>query len=199
MRRGAFTISFSGSGSPTGKVDEGDPFGVRGTSADGLHVVQMRADGMTFSRLPPYVDWASLSAAARPFVERYLSTLAPAAIERAALRYINHFRLPYPSRLDEYFTAVPQLPEALPQHVSNLLLRLTIHDPPRDLSAHVTQGMLDELDPERWGFILDIDAFRTGTMPPEVGPLWETFEELRVFKDEIFFRLITDRTREMHD
>lgn len=196
LRRGSFTITFSGLGSPSGEVDEGEPVGVRGTSADGLHVVQLRGDGMTFSRLPPYEDWRAFRSAARPFVERFLSAVEPASVDRAGLRYINHFKLPYPSKVEEYFRAVPPIPEELPQHVSNLLLRLTIHDPGRDFSAHVTQALLDELDPQRWGFILDIDAFRAGMLPAALNELWETLEELRVFKNRVFFGLITDRAKE---
>jgi hypothetical protein len=130
---------------------------------------QLRRDGLTFSRLPPYPNWSEFSHRAKPFVKVFLALTSPPYVERLGLRYINHFRLPYPTDMSEYFIGLPVVPKALPQFTSNMLARVTIHDPDRDFSAHVTQGLLDDLDPEKMGFILDIDVFRTAEFPPVAG------------------------------
>ena len=198
MRQGSVVFRFSPEGKPESRVEGGEVIGMRGTSEDGLWAVQFRLNGLTFSRLAPYSDWAQFSDRARLFVERFLDIVAPRYVERLALRYVNHFRLPYPGEMEEHFVGLPHIPAALPQFVSNLISRVTVHDPERDFSAHITHSLLDDLDPEKMGFILDIDAFRTSEFSPEVENLWETFDALRVFKNQIFFELITERNAELH-
>lgn len=199
LKRGAAVFRFSAEGSPETEVQDGDVIGFRGTTRDGLWVAQLRRDGLTFSRLPPYAGWSDFSARARPYIERLLEVAAPPTVERLALRYINHFRLPYPTRMEEYFVGLPSFPPPLPQFVSNLLYRATLHDPGRDFTAHVTNAVLDDMDTEKMGYILDIDAFRTTEFLPEARALWETFEGLRVFKNQIFFGLITEQNAELHE
>lgn len=198
IRRGSIHVRIPQVGLAEARSEGGDAFGFRATTQDGLFVVQFRKDGFTFSRLPPYPDWAEFVAPAREYAESFLRTTTPPYVERLALRYINHLRLPYPSELSEYIVGLPQVPETLPQFMSNLLTRFTLHDPRTDFSANVTLGVLDDLDPELIGFILDIDAFRTAEYPPDFGSFMGTFEQLRDFKNAVFFAMITERTVERY-
>ena len=199
MQQRSITFRFPSEGEPEGSAEPGDVIGFRGTSDDGLSVTQFRLDGVTFSLLPPYPNWAEFSERARHFVEEFLEVTQPPYVERLALRYINHFRLPYPIDMKDYFVGLPSVPATLPQFVSNLLSRATIHDPETDFSAHITHSLLDDPDPERMGFLLGIDTFRTAEFPMEEAPFWETFERLKDFKNAIFFELITERNAEFHE
>jgi len=199
MKEGSVTFQFSAEGPAEGQVEGGQAIGFRGATSDGLWVVQYRVNGMTFSRLQPYSDWAEFSERGRHFVDSFIELIAPEYVERLALRYVNHFLLPYPADLQQYFVGLPTIPEALPQFVSNLLSRVTLYDPERDFSAHVTHVLLDDLDTEKTGFILDVDAFRTTEFSPDPAVFWETFEQLRVFKNQIFFDLITEQNAELHE
>ena len=199
LRPGSATIHFPAEGEPEGHIEQGDVFGLRATTQDGLWVAHYRLDGLTFSRLQPYPDWAEFSERGRRYVEALLEVTQPPRVERLALRYINHFRLPHPGTMDEYFLGLPSYPEPLPQFISNLVSRVTLHDPDRDFTAHITHSLLDDLDREKMGFILDIDAFRTAEFPPHIDEFWETFEGLWVFKNQIFFGLITESNAELHE
>ncbi len=199
MKRGAFVVEFSADRPPETRSMEGEPVGVRATSRDEHWVVQLRRDGLTFSRLPPYPNWHEFSSRAKPFLSAFLAVTRPPYVERLALRYINHFRLPYPADMNEYFIGLPVVPDTLPQFTSNMLSRVTIHDPDRDFTAHITQGLLDDLDPEKIAFILDIDVFQTAEFAPVEEKLWETLEDLRGFKNQVFFELITERNAEAHE
>lgn len=199
LRPSSATFRFPAEGEPEGHIERGDVLGFRATTQDGLWVAQYRLDGLTLSRLQPYPDWAEFSERGRSYVGNLLELIQPPRVERVALRYINHFRLPHPGTMDEYFVGLPAYPEPLPQFISNLVSRVTLHDPARDFTAHITHSLLDDLDPEKMGFILDIDAFRTAEFPPHIDELWETFEGLWVFKNEIFFGLITESNAELHE
>jgi len=56
--------------------------------------------------------------------------------------------------------------------MSDLLTRFTIHDLRTDFSANTTLALLDDLDSELIGFMLDIDAYRTTEFAPDLdlGP-----------------------------
>jgi uncharacterized protein (TIGR04255 family) len=199
LRPGSATFRFSLEGGAQGSVEQGDAVGFRATTEDGLWVAQYRLDGLTFSRLHPYPHGDEFYRRGRRYVESLMTVARPTRVDRVALRYINHFRLPHPGSMDEYFVGLPSYPEPIPQFVSNLLTRATVHDPERDFTAHITHSLLDDLDPERMGFILDIDAFRTTEFAPDVAQIGETFEALRVFKNKIFFGLITEANAELHE
>ncbi len=199
VRSGSATFQPSFDGPPEGHVEPEETIGFRGASGDGLWVAQLRLDGLTLSRLAPYSSWPELSQRGRCFAEELLRLTQPSRVDRVALRYINHFRLPHPGQLDDYFHGLPRFPRTVPQFVSSLLLRTTLHDPVRDFTAHVTHSMVDDMDAERMGFILDVDAFRTTDFGTDVDELWETIDDLRVFKNEIFFGLITERNAELYE
>lgn len=174
--------------------------GFRVSSDDETRVVQFKVDGFAFSRLTPYTNWDDVADEARELWERYARAVEPDTVTRIAVRYINHIRLPHPIReIDEYFTSLPRLPEALPQVLSSFLTRVTIFEEEQQFSAHVSHALVDDIDPDRLGVLLDIDAFRQGVLEPDADELWETFESLRAFKNLIFFESITERTAEMFE
>ncbi len=198
IRTGSATFHFSVEEGAQGQIEQSAPIGYRGTSEDGRWVSQFRIDGLTLSRLAPYADWEELSETGLRYSEALLGLARPIRVDRVALRYVNHFRIPHPARLEDYFFGLPSPPPELPQHLTNLLSRVTLHDPSRDFTAHIVHSLAEDLDPERIGFILDIDAFRTADFPTDTNVLWETFRSLRVFKNEIFFGLITETNAELH-
>ena len=193
-------ISFSGGDEPAAETVLHRVQGFRASSEDDLRVIQFKVDGVTFSRLAPYTTWEEVAAEAKILWQAYADVIAPETVTRIAVRYINHIRLPHPIRdIDDYFTSLPRIPDTLPQVFTSFLSRVTIFEEERQFSAHVSHALVDDIDPDRLGVILDIDAFHEGVMDPTTGSLWETFEGLRGFKNLIFFESITERTAEMFE
>ncbi len=197
LKRESLTIQLSPEGSPQSHVED-QVAGVRGTTDDGLWIVQYRQDGMTFSRLAPYCHWEALSEKARPLASTFLRVTEAPHVERLALRYINHFRLPNRDPT-QYFVSLPSFPETLPLGVENFVSRITAREYVEDLSVHVTHARLDDLAPDRAGFILDIDAFAATKVSPDVDQFWGTFDRLRNLKNKVFFNLITERNAELYE
>ena len=48
--------------------------------------------------------------------------------------------------IDDYFTSLPQIPEALPQVFSGFLSRITMFEEQRQFSAHVSHALVDDID-----------------------------------------------------
>jgi uncharacterized protein (TIGR04255 family) len=181
--------------------------GVRRSGPDGFmfkdvnqkRTVQVRADGFTFNWLHPYDTWEALRAEAREHWERYRETFKPEAVSRIALRYINRIELPLPFReFGDYIKTQPVISPELPQALQMFFMRLEIPDAGRGFLGIVTETIGPQpTDAQRLPLIFDIDVIREATFDPASPLVWETLEQLRDFKNELFFGSITDRTKEL--
>jgi len=165
--------------SPKIETSEG-PQGYIFFSGDRNQAVQARMDGFSFSRLKPYKTWDSLRTEARELWRRYIEVVAPEAITRIALRYINRLEIPLPVRdFKEYVLTVPDIAPDLPQGLANFFMRLVLPEPSLKAMAIITETMEA---PGGEGAIL---------------PMIFDIEELRTFKNDIFFGSITEKMKEL--
>jgi len=169
------------------------------TSADKRQVFQARIDGFTFNRLKPYDKWESFRDEARQLWKLYSDLVSP-EIVRVALRYINKFEIPLISqpsiKLSDFLAAAPIVPKGIPQGVSSFLSRVVVHDPETDADAIITQAFEQIVDPKFIPLILDIDVFKQKELISE-EEAWQTLEKLRHFKNNIFFKSITEKAKEL--
>jgi uncharacterized protein (TIGR04255 family) len=168
------------------------------TSGDRRQVVQYRLDGFSFSRLRPYSKWDDVFAEAQRLWDIYLNGTKPLLVTRLAVRYINSIEIPSKTfDYDDYFTAAPKIPPALPQGLSHFLTRLVIPFPDRDANAIITQTPLQKHDPINTVMILDIDVSKEMNVGPQDRRISEAFAILRNTKNEIFFSSVTEKTKEL--
>lgn len=172
--------------------------GYRYISSDKRQIFQARLDGFTFSRLHPYIHWEELRNEAYRLWLLYKEITRPDLITRVALRYINNLNIPLPMRdFSDYLTAPPVVPEGLPQGVSHFLTRIVIHEPSIGANAIITQA-LEQVVGEAAPVILDIDVSKLRPEGIEEKDAWDTIEKLRHFKNQIFFKSITNKLKEMY-
>jgi uncharacterized protein (TIGR04255 family) len=168
------------------------------TSADGKRTVQYRLDGFTFNRLRPYLHWEDLRNEAKRTWDIYKAHTNPLLVKRLAVRYINSIEIPSKSfDYDDYFTAVPRIPEGLPQVLQHFFTRTVIPFPEQAATAILIHTPSEKQDPVNTAIILDIDVSVEKSLPAADGKIWEIFEELREIKNEIFFKCITEKTKEL--
>ena len=159
--------------------------------------VQVQVDGFTFSKLKPYERWENFIADGRTFWNHYTTLTRPKSILRMSLRYINRIEVPFPfNNFNEYILTNPQIAPNLPQAVSNFFMRLEIPSPDIDALAIITQTIDSKYsDFSKVPLILDIDVIHSRELKPNDEKIWSIFEELHVFKNEIFFNSITEKAR----
>ncbi len=162
-------------------------------------VAQFRIDGFTYSKLQPYTRWEDVFAEAYRLWLIYVEISKPLDVSRLAVRYINRLRLPASAELRDYLEAPPALPPRIPQVIREFLTRIVVLDSERGFSAIITQALEVSLDPSVSPILLDIDAFRESTIPPDDSSLPLVFEHLRQLKNQIFFASITEKTVEMYE
>lgn len=175
----------------------GGPDGYLFTSKDGKQIVQARLDGFTFNRLKPYDKWESFRDEARQQWERYREIATPEIVSRVALRYINRIEIPLPMKdFREYILTTPEIAPKVPQGLAGFFMRLVIPDEKSKCIAIVTQTMEDPNE-RVLPLIFDIDAFQEAALDVHGEEMWEALEQLREYKNEIFFNSITDRAKEL--
>jgi uncharacterized protein (TIGR04255 family) len=169
-------------------------------SADGCEVVQFRINGFTFNRLRPYTSWEDVFPRALHLWHRYVEIVQPVQVTRLAVRYINRIILPLPIRdFGDYMVAPPQIPDGLPQTLRAFLTRVVIHDAEADYSAIVTHALEPSIEPDSVILLLDIDAHKEGIFEAMNSDVERTFQALRHFKNQIFFKSLTPQTLRMFE
>lgn len=191
-------LKLTGGGELEVLQSHGGPDGYLFTSSDGKQIVQARLDGFTFNRLKPYDRWETFRDQARELWERYVGVAQPKQITRTALRYINRLEIPLPMRdFKDYILTVPEVAAALPQGLVKYFMQLVIPEPEIPATAIITEAMEPSADSTKVALILDIDVFCLKVFEVKDRGLWEVFEKLRDLKNNIFFKSITDKTKEL--
>jgi uncharacterized protein (TIGR04255 family) len=177
---------------------EAKDLGFRGlfvSSSDQKFVAQFRQNGFTLNRLAPYIGGDALIAEALDLWPRYAAIARPEALIRLAVRYINRLELPFRpgDDLGKFLAASPDIPDALPQQVSDFLTRVALHDPSDQVTVIITQRM--ELPPSPGTsvpLILDVDVFKIEALSVKVEDLRPHFDVLRKFARTAFFAHVTE-------
>ena len=175
------------------------PAGYLFKTADAKQGVQALKDGFSFSRFRPYQDWDTFSKEARDLWERFAVLTKPEKVHRIGLRYINRLELPLPfGDFKEYLLTVPEIAPELPQALASFFFRVVM--PLDDLKAFgtITETTVEaEATKAVVPVILDVDVFRTGTFPTAADKLWPSFDQLRVAKNRLFFKSLTDKAKDL--
>ena len=171
--------------------------GIRLHSSDEKYVLQLRTNGFTLSRLEPYETWENLVAETRRLWVMYVRSLGPEIVHRVATRFINRLKLPMKAGelFEEYLTKPPDVPDELPQGVLGFTQRIVIVHPDLKARANVIQVLQEGVAPaDHVPIILDIDVYDMVEILPETEEAWNILEQLRVFKNAVFFASLTEKT-----
>jgi uncharacterized protein (TIGR04255 family) len=164
-------------------------------TADEKTIAQFRVDGFTFNRLRPYTSWEELFPQALELWHLYATVSRPEVITRLAVRYINRIMLPAGAiTFEPYLRAAPVIPPELPQSISSFLTRVTISDPQTDIAAHVAQALEANTPEQRLIVILDIDTYKQSEFAIDDPVIKQTLQQLRDFKNIVFFNSLTEET-----
>lgn len=176
----------------------GGPDGYLFISSDEKQLVQARLDGFTFNRLRPYDRWESFRDEAKRLWQYYVRVGTPERITRLALRYINKIEAPLPIKdLKDYILTTPEIAPELPQSLDGFFMRLVVPETNLQAVAIITLTMEPVKDSKVLPLIFDIDVFRQVVFNSNDNEIWDTMEKLRDLKNRIFFKSITEKTKEL--
>jgi len=172
--------------------------GFRFKSADNTKLVQFRLDGFSFNHLKPYPKWDVFYAEAWHYWTLYSSLVRPNEIKRIALRYINRAEFPMRHRIDHIIRKPPTFDKAVPGEMDAFFFQAQLKSKEtEDVSATVIQFTEPLGDPKGFDYVLDIDVSKSGNFVTADEKLFKQyFEELRDFKNGIFFNTLTSKAIE---
>lgn len=160
---------------------------------DKLTVAQFTLDGLTVSRLKPYLSWDKLIEALRELWAVYVEVAQPLRVTRLAARYINQIEiaLPLPD-LGAVLRVPPQTPPEVEASISGFFSRLKMRSAKWAADAIVTQAVEPMGDQPTTSVLLDIDAFVAMSVAPTDPEIFTVLNRLDGFKNEIFFNSVSD-------
>lgn len=178
---------------PRGKAD-----GYLFRSANENKIVQARLDGFTFNKLKPYENWKNFYGEARSLWELYKKIINPIRVDRIGLRYINRIEMPIPfADFNEYILTNPHVAPELPQALSHFFMRIEIPNDEIGALALIILTIQKPNELNKLPLIFDIDVFKNANYSDEMSEMWGDFNNLRNFKNEIFFNSLTDKAKEL--
>jgi uncharacterized protein (TIGR04255 family) len=197
-----FQGQFQSGGTPFTST-EAQTIGYFFESADKKKVVQIRTNGFSFNRLPPYDGWESFVEEAKKLWSVYESCLGQSRVAHMGLRYVNRIEVQLPlGNLRDWMSTYPEI--GSDADFSHFLMQVQLPQLDIDAIAVVNETIMPKFaQPPKAGvqptavyIMLDIDinqsAENLGT-----DELWERFEILRERKNKIFKESITEKTEEL--
>lgn len=173
-----------------------DELGLRLVDNANTRILQLKKTGFSYSHLPPYTDWDHFSKEARGYWELFVQHCKPEKVTRCAVRYINRIDIQKaPIEIEDYLNIYPHIPKSIPQTVTAMHMQLQMPQVDLGSMAIINEAVVEPEIPNGFSVIVDIDLFKILSIEPT--KVWDTLEQLRIRKNELFEGFITDRTREL--
>lgn len=171
----------------------------KSVNSDFISLIQY--SGMNLSKVKPYSNWDNLRDNAKEVWLSYKEHFKPKGISRIALRYINKLDLPFDSKIEDIFKTYPEISHLLPQELAAYRLQLVLPSKDKKSIAIVNQ-ILDpnaaREDEQMVGIVFDIDAYQNVNLDINSNEVWDRFETLHSYKNDIFFESLTESARKKY-
>ena len=176
-----------------------EKFGYKYISQDKQTIVVFKKDGFSLIRLPVYDGWGKNYKEAERLWNIYFSIMKPQAIIRVAARFINKFNIPGAlTNPEKYFNMYVHYEKNIsPVWNQNSCRMLFSHN--NGIRSHIIFDINQNPNSQSADVTFDIDVFsdNMALQIEDKEDLKNIFENIRKIKNDIFEKIITDKTREM--
>lgn len=173
--------------------------GIRLTSVDGFYIVQLKTDGVTFSRIEPYLGWSNFLPEAEKVITAYVEVLKPKYINRLATRFINLINIKETTfDISEYFKTMPVLANGISADIKGFFMRQVLESKNDGVTAIINQTTQTVLQNETAGIVFDIDVYKQDiNIQFKSKEYNELITKLKDFRSKIFEESLTDKTKRL--
>jgi len=175
--------------------------GIRLSSLDGSRILQIKVDGIAFSRVNGYDGCTTFLEEATDLMKKYVVDLKPSYAERIALRYINAIHIPETIfELSDYFLTAPNIGSDIKQNIVAFFFRAMLKDKESATLAIINQTTGQPQITGETVVIFDIDTFQQAVrIDPLSVDFAKTLDEIKLFRTSIFEGSLTDKARKLFD
>ncbi|WP_336604409.1 TIGR04255 family protein [Tolypothrix bouteillei] len=176
-------------------------------SNDKEKIIQAKLQGFTFSKLKPYQSWQDFYGEAYQLWQKYVEITSPLKVVRLGLRYVNQINIPLTGEggieLKQYIKTLPEMPSDLSVVIEGYFMQLVLshtqYQPSRAIINQTIGQMLENQESKKaYPLIFDIDVFQEVNLDPDDEEIGKIFEvNLKGFREDIFFKSITEKTKEL--
>lgn len=192
------SLVVAGNAVQTGPVIGPQEVGVSFRSVDGLHVLQVKRDGLSLSRLRPYSDWDELFNEMWHAWQIYKKVVGPSRVNRVSTRFINQINVPVGRDFDDFFVVSPRLPEGAPNFINTFSTTVGIPYQGQKSNAFMRMALVITNNPTVMPVILDFDILHDCDFSPdEDDAVCDNINALRPIKNQLFFGSLKDPAMEL--
>lgn len=177
-------------------------------SSDKFSIIQANSNSFSFSKLHSYETWEAFYSKANKYWLKYLDTTSANRVKRLSLRYINRIKIPFDGEscaLEDYIKLAPTVSSesndlSIAGYFMQMSLVSKVHHSSRAI-INQTIGLPENNvndNSQYLPLIFDIEVFQDVDIDPRDDVIESIFSnDLRQFKNHIFFNNITDKTKEL--
>ncbi|WP_310411454.1 TIGR04255 family protein [Chamaesiphon sp. OTE_8_metabat_110] len=181
--------------------------GYKLSSNDRAKVIQANTSSFSFSKLHPYETWDIFYEEANKFWEKYVETTSATRVKRLSLRYLNRIMIPFEKKviqLHDYIKVFPEVSDDLSMIISGYFMQISL----ASMTYQPSQAIVNQtVGSEEVGgtngdstfipLIFDVEVFQDVDLDVRDSSINSIFvDNLRPFKNDIFFNSITEKSQE---
>ncbi len=160
-----------------------------GSASD--YVLQLRLDTLSLHKLSAYTEFNELRDELKSVWQVLLNCDVSPIIDQIAVRYVNVLAV---SPTLEYVNLLPT--NVLPHQKGNFFLQIDVkHETDPNLSGTIIETNQDGDSLQTNGLTLDIHVEKEIEASQRYETIWQDFDSLRAFKNDLFFAVITQKTQ----
>ncbi len=177
------------------------------SSNDKAKVIQANTSSFSFSKLQPYETWDIFYKEANIFWGKYFEITSASRVKRLSLRYLNRIMVPSEKKainLQDYIKICPEVSDDLSMTISGYFMQIALDSktyyPSRAIVNQTVGGEVngDTNDDSTFiPLIFDIEVFQDVDLYVQDSSIKSIFvDNLRPFKNDIFFKSVTNKSQE---
>lgn len=193
-------------------ISQGD-VSIPGTSTEGYtlrpeinsrrnRLIHVRPTFLSYHNLAKYDGWTTMITELKDLWSEFCLSVGVGILSDVRVRNINNIDIPLPLEkgFKEYLQLLPVVPPGINPSIENFFIQLNTGNQNKTLKATISETIARYDQTRRIvTLLLDIAVYKKDQFVCSENKMWQAFDELRQFKDDIFFSCITDKTLQIFD
>jgi uncharacterized protein (TIGR04255 family) len=162
--------------------------------------IQIKVGQLSFHNTNVYLGWENFYHEFKTIWGIFCNTVGKMDLINIGVRYINelHFDLPLQNGFEEFLKFLPTIPEGISRTVNSFFIQLNIPSQDNTMTGIITETF--GIQPNnKLQVILDLIVSKPQTVVCNSSEMWDSFKNIRHFKNQLFFSSLTDKAINLYE